>query len=217
MSRTFTPGRELIAALKQAGAAHAVPLAIPVGHPIQACLRVIPTQEDVLDPLDLQLLSDWRNRYVKSFLTEFHSHPSRTATWLSQHVHHNDGKILFMLESLDGQRWGHIGLAFINWDTGYGEADAIVNGGDAPKGMMKLALRTCLAWAKQSLGLQTLGVRVRSDNPAVEFYKKVGFQEFKRVPLARTVNGNDVTWFEDPSLGNVEPALVYMTYHEPTT
>lgn len=214
MNAGLAQGRDLLALLKQVASAGAVPLTIPVGQPVQALLRVIPSQPAHLDSEDLSLLSDWRNRYVKSFLTEFHAHPERTASWLCNHVHENDGKILFMLESLNGERWGHIGLAFIDWQSGYGEADAIVNGGAAPRGLMKLGLQTCLRWAKQSLGLQTLGVRVRSDNPALEFYKKVGFQEIKRVPLAHEIDGENINWFEAPELGDDVPALVYMIYHE---
>ncbi len=214
MSTALETGRALLAQLKQVASANSLPLTIPVGQPVQALLRVIPSRAEHLNANDLSLLSDWRNRYVKSFLTEFHAHPERTANWLCQHVHHNDGKILFMLESLDGQAWGHIGLAFIDWQSAYGEADAIVNGGGAPRGMMKQGLQACLRWAKESLGLQTLGVRVRSDNPAVEFYKKVGFQEIKRVALAHEVDGEAINWFEDPSLSGDVPALVYMIYHE---
>lgn len=207
-------GRQCLALLKAGAARDKVPLVIPVGMPVQAVLRVIPTLAGSLDPLDLELLSEWRNRHVKSFLTEFVAHPARTGAWLSGPVHENDGKILFMVESLDGVRLGHIGLAFIDWDSGYGEADAIVRGGEAPPGLMKLALQTALRWARDQLGLTRLGVRVRSDNSALEFYRKVGFRETKRVPLASATQADGIVWTEDPSLGQAEPSLVYMLYQE---
>jgi RimJ/RimL family protein N-acetyltransferase len=206
--------RQTLALLKQQAATDKVALVIPVGKPVRATLRVIPTLAGKLDPLDLALLSDWRNRYVKSFLTEFDATPARTAGWLTGAVHGNDGKILFMVESLDGTRLGHIGLAFIDWERGYGEADAIVSGGDSPPGLMKLALQTTLQWARDQLGLTSLGVRVRSDNPALAFYRKVGFNEIKRVPLACRVHADGVDWTEDPALIDAAASLVYMLYQE---
>ncbi|MFZ6692472.1 GNAT family N-acetyltransferase [Undibacterium sp. SXout20W] len=212
MTVDLSTGRVLVRCLKDSSGLNQTNLVIPVGKPVQAYLRVISTVEGKLDPVDLSLLSDWRNKYVKSFLTEFHSYPERTAKWLTNYVHQSDGKILFMLENLDGVRLGHIGLAFINWETGYGEADAIVSGGDSPRGLMKLALQTTLKWARNQLSLTTLGVRVRSDNTALDFYKKVGFEETKRVPLRFEKNGDDINWFEDENFLAFEASLVYMIY-----
>lgn len=207
-------GRQLLAALKATAAAGKATLALPIGSPVCAVLRPIPTAPGNLDPVDLRLLSEWRNRFVKSFLTEFVANDERTGKWLSSAVHNDDGKILLMVENLQGERVGHIGLGFIDWTTGYGEADAIVRGGDSPPGLMKLALQTALKWAQEQLGLTTLGVRVRSDNTALDFYRKVGFQEIKRVPLAVTETPDMITWFEDPALKHSRASLVYMIYKE---
>jgi RimJ/RimL family protein N-acetyltransferase len=214
MNQKLTDGRALLRVIKASAACNQLSLVLPVDSPVRAYLRPIATAEGQLDETDLVLLSDWRNKYVKSFLTEFHANPARTADWLTKFVHRNDGKILFMLEDLNGERLGHIGLAFIDWENSYGEADAIVSGGNSPPGLMKIALQTSLRWAREQLGLEKLGVRVRSDNSALEFYKKVGFYEKKRVPLGFTKDGEDITWFEDESLGNDVPSLVYMIYEE---
>jgi RimJ/RimL family protein N-acetyltransferase len=210
----LSAGRQFLAFLKATAAPGKATLVLPIGKPVVAYLRTIPTAPDRLDPIDIELLGEWRNRFVKAFLTEFVAHPARTAAWLSGPVHENDGKILFMVESLDGERLGHIGLAFIDWTTGYGEADAIVRGGDAPPGLMKLALQTTLQWARDQLGLTTLGVRVRSDNSALDFYRKVGFKETKRVPLVPEMRVGTVIWSEAPTLPDAEASLVYMLYAE---
>ena len=93
-----------------------------------------------------------------------------------------------MLDALDGTRLGHLGIGFIDWEGGYGEADAIVSGGASPPGLMKAALQTLLRWAETQLGLRRLAVRVRSDNPAVAFYARTGFREWQRVPIAAVVS-----------------------------
>lgn len=212
---TPTPGQQLFAAIKQTTRAGQPGLLLPVGQPLRAVVRPIATVPGHTDAIDVQLLTDWRNRHVKSFLTGFVSTPERTAAWLAAGVHENPGKMLFMVETLEGERVGHVGLGFIDWERGYGEADAIVSGGASPPGLMKASLLALMRWARDALGLQTLAVRVRSDNPAVEFYRKVGFQEFQRVPIvARAVPGG-VDWAEDPTAVGASASLVYMQLQLP--
>lgn len=204
------PGQRLFAAIKQTTRAGEPGLVLPVGQPLAAVLRPIATVPGHIDGTDVQLLTDWRNRHVKSFLTEFVSTPERTTAWLGSGVHGNPGKMLFMVETLDGRRVGHVGLGFIDWECGYGEADAIVSGGASPSGLMKASLLALLHWARSTLELQTLAVRVRSDNPAVEFYRKVGFQEFQRVPIVASTVPDGVDWAEDPAAIDAAASLVYM-------
>ncbi|MFB9244011.1 GNAT family N-acetyltransferase [Massilia antarctica] len=204
-------GQALFAAFKQAAGAGS-DLVIPVGQPVEAVLRPIATASDRINLDDARLLSEWRNRFVTSFLTEFDSHETRTANWLATAVARDPGKILFMVDTLDGRSVGHVGLGFIDWDKGYVEADAIVRGGDCRKGLMTLALQALLHWARAGLGLPDAWVRVRSDNPAVAFYEKAGFGEVKRVPLASSSADGQITWVEDPAAGSNAPALVYMRY-----
>lgn len=205
-------GERLLRALKDATTAGAPALVLPVGSPVRALLRPIATVPGATDAVDVRLLSEWRNRHVKSFLTEFEAHDARTAEWLTTSIHGNGGKLLFMLDALDGTRLGHLGLGFIDWERRYGEADAIVSGGASPPGLMKLALRTLLSWARSQLGIEQLAVRVRSDNPAVAFYEKVGFREWQRVPLAVRRGAELTEWVEDPSLADAEASLVHMRY-----
>lgn len=203
-------GQQLLAALKSTAKHGHVSLALPVGQPVKALIRPIATVSGHLDPEDVRLLTEWRNRYVKSFLTEFVANDGRTAQWLTKSVHANPSKMLFMVESLAGERFGHIGLGFIDWATGYGEADAIVSGGSSPKGLMKESLQALLRWARDVLGLSKLAVRVRSDNSAVEFYRKVGFVEYQRVPLLAEKTADGVNWFESPQAKDYVASLVYM-------
>lgn len=202
--------RRLFEEYKRAAGSPAA-LVLPVGRPVEALLRPIATHGDRISLDDARLLSEWRNRFVKSFLTEFVSHEARTANWLRTAVADDPGKILFMVDTLDGRSVGHVGLGFIDWAGGYVEADAIVRGGEARPGLMTLALHALLHWA-HSLGLEQAWVRVRSDNPAVAFYRKAGFAEVKRVPLAATIADGQITWTEDPAAGPAAPALVYMRY-----
>lgn len=210
---TPTPGEQLFAALKSSTRAGQPGLVLPVGQPLEAVIRPIATDPGHLDPVDVQLLTEWRNRHVKSFLTEFVSTSERTAAWLGTAVHANPGKMLFMVDTAAGQRVGHVGLGFIDWQRGYGEADAIVSGGESPPGLMKRSLLALMQWSRDALGLQTLAVRVRSDNTAVDFYRKVGFCEYQRVPIVATAVPEGIHWAEDVAATDAPASLVYMQLH----
>jgi RimJ/RimL family protein N-acetyltransferase len=207
-SRNF--GKELFLAIKTTTRARHPSFVLPVGKPMLAVLRPVATVPGCLDPNDIQLLTKWRNQYVKSFLTEFVATDTQTSQWLSGPVHGNLGKLLFMVETPDGKCVGHVGLGFIDWEKAYGEADAIVSGGNSPPGLMKESLLALMRWSRDVLQLTTLAVRVRSDNSAVEFYRKVGFQEYKRVPLVASLVGGGVNWSEDIEAQNSTASLVYM-------
>ena len=205
------PARNFLVELKKAAGRPGPPLSLPVGNPVQALLRPVATQAQYLDPEDVKVLTQWRNRFVRSFLTEFEATETRTARWLVETVGPSDSRILFMAQDVGGRVFGYMGLAFIDWDRRSGEADAIVRGGDAPPGTMSLALRVLLDWSRGQLGLERMGVRVLSDNPAVEFYRKAGFRETKRVALRRIEKHGEILWEECESGPSGGRTLVHMT------
>jgi hypothetical protein len=203
-------GKYLLRYYKQTAGRRSALLCLTVGQPYRALLRPVATQQNLVNPNDVRLLTTWRNKYVSSFLTEFTATPERTENWLTNIVGPDDGRILFMVDDLNGRTFGYMGIAFINWDDKYVEADAVVRGDSAPPGTMSSALKTLLAWSNIHLGLEQIHVRVRSDNSALEFYRKVGFVEQKRVPLGRSTQGAMIAWAEDASVRTPQVELVYM-------
>lgn len=204
-------GRELLKALKSTASANAPCLSIPVGTPIEAILRPVATGRERLNAADMRLLTEWRNRFVNAFLTNFEANEERTARWLTEMVGPDETRILFMVDdAATRQTVGYMGLAFINWTKKSGEADAIVRGADCAPGLMTRALLTLLEWSRVQLGLEHLGVRVRSDNTALEFYSKLGFTEERRVGLRRTEDAGMIRWVEDESLEDAGLSLVHM-------
>jgi len=199
-------------AIKQA-ARGASGLCLPVGRPPIVLLRPVSTTAGRLDAKDVKVLTEWRNRYGTSFLTEFQATEDRTADWLTHSVGPDGTRILFMVDGIsDAITIGYMGLAFIDWDQHYGEADAIVRGLPAERGVMRQALVALLTWAKESLGLTSFGVRVRSDNPAISFYAALGFHAVRRVPLRRCKKSDSgmIVWSEDSGAPVEEPFLVHM-------
>lgn len=180
---------------------------IPVGDPVEAVLRPVATDDDV------RVLTKWRNRFVGSFLTEFEATEARTEQWLTEVVGPDPTRMLFMLDDVHGRTIGYLGLAFIDWQERTGEADAIVRGVDELPGVMTKALLALLRWAHRELGLtKALNVRVRSDNPAVNFYLKLG-TETRRVPLREIKEPGMTRWIEDESFAGSSTELVYITFH----
>lgn len=205
-------GRDLSIAIKATAGKHGPALVIPINSPPEAFLRPVATRKELLNADDVRLLTDWRNRFVQSFLTEFQATESRTARWLVEVVGPNEGKILFMVDDPSGRTFGYMGLDFIDWVQGAAEADAIVRGAESVPGTMTRALQTMLGWARSQLGLHKIGVRVRSDNTALEFYRKIGFDEIRRLPLRRIVEKEVIRWIEDESLQSAEVYLVHMLW-----
>ncbi|MEN9572881.1 MAG: hypothetical protein RL514_736 [Verrucomicrobiota bacterium] len=174
-------------------------LCLPVGQPPRALLRPVAVSSTRLSATDVEHLTNWRNLFVGAFLTRFESTPARTRRWLSDYVANDDTRMLFMADLPNGETIGYIGLAYIDWAARRGEADAVVRGGDAPKGLMTDCLRTLLGWGVNQLALRSIGVRVLSSNPALDFYRKFGFEECRRVPLTRAERNGDEVWVENES------------------
>jgi RimJ/RimL family protein N-acetyltransferase len=208
-----TRSRELLTTLKK-GAGDGLPgLCLPVGSPVVALLRPLGTTPGTTGLADIARLTNWRNRFVTAFLTEFEATPERTARWLATTVHQDDTKIIFMVDELDGRTVGYMGLAAINWDSGYFEADSIVRGEPAPRGLMGESLKTLMRWAAAQFGFGDPWVRVRSDNPALRFYEEIGFEEQFCVPLRRTEEHGMIVWIQDERMQSTDPHLVHMRWN----
>ena len=203
-------GRDLLQAAKASAAPGQPTLSLVVGRPMMGLLRPVSTHPGRTSPADVRALTDWRNRHVRSFLTEFVATEERTERWLVESVGPDDTRILFMVEDAAGRTVGYMGLAFIDWETGYAEFDAIVRGAESPPGLMSRSIRTMWSWGRSALGLERLCGRVRSDNPALAFFEKLGVSEHGRVPLRREQAGGEVRWVEDPSMEAGGPSLVHL-------
>jgi RimJ/RimL family protein N-acetyltransferase len=152
-----------------------------------------PTPEQV-SPRDVALLTQWRNQYRRYFLTDFVATNERTMRWLTSTAGPDSSRILFMVEASDGEPFGHVGLCSV--DEAYGELDNVVRGREGPKGSMAAAATAVCAWARSTLGLEQLWVRVMADNPAVGFYEKLGFRRVKDVPLEYRGTPEEGNWME---------------------
>ena len=203
-------GQQILQLIKATAGMGKSQFCIPVGKPVSALLRPVATSNFFLNSEDIKKLTDWRNLFVKAFLTEFQATEAQTKKWLVEIVGPNPNKILFMVDDINSNTFAYMGIDYIDWNKKYGEADAIVRGEQAPHGTMKLALLTLLDWAKNQLGLKEIGIRVLSDNTALEFYHKVGFRDTVRVPLRKVHDKEKICWKENKSIKYPSKSLVKM-------
>lgn len=186
---------------------------IPVGEPVEAVMRPVATTPGSINAADVRVLTEWRNRFVTSFLTEFEANDERTERWLIEVVGPDPERILFMLDDLNGRTIGYLGLAFIDWEKLTGEADAFVRGVDDMPGIMKKAALALFGWGHRELGLTTaMTARIRWDNPSLPFFLKIS-TENRRVPLRAIEEPDMRRWVEDESLASSPAGLVYITFH----
>lgn len=204
--------KELLKLIKSTLSVEKNPMVIPVGNPVIAFLRPLVLKKEIQNKGDIEALTNYRNKFKKSFLTEFEANVEQTSNWLDTVVAENPSKIIFMVDDINLKTIGYMGLDFINWEEAHGEADAIVRGEEAPKGLMTQALTTLLSWAHNTLKLKSISVRVLSDNKAVTFYKKLGFVEKEQIPLKKLASEDIVSWIEDSSLTEAERHLVCMDF-----
>lgn len=208
-------GRELLRALKETATCAGPQLVLNIPKFKNYYLRPIPTKSTSLNSQDVLCLTEWRNRNKNAFLTEFIATTDRTQRWLTEVVHNDDSRILFMLVDVDESPIGYMGFGYIKWAEGYGEADAVVRGNPSEKGVMSEGLVAMMNWARCQLGINHIGVRVLSDNRALCFYNRLGFVETKRAPLLKHEAAEKVTWIEDELCREPERYLVYHKLYRP--
>lgn len=174
-------------------------------------LRLRPLQGSApgLSARDVELLTEWRNRYRRFFLTDFTATVEQTRAWLLKSGS-DPSRILFMIEPEGRSPFGHAGLCNLRPAKAYAELDNVVRGADGPRGGMTAAVTTLCEWAASSLGVTALWVRVMSDNPAVSFYEKLGFRRAYDVALELQCDGSKAVWMERPDRRTADRYLRYM-------
>lgn len=132
-----------------------------------------------------QMLTAARNENANSFLTFFEATADRTTKWLVDSVSADASRILFVLKnSKTRELYGYMGLAYGDEAGQRIEGDAIVRYSKRIEpGLMKAAFLRLIGWTTKALGFDLICLRVLSDNPAIDFYRKCGFKVVSEVSL----------------------------------
>lgn len=182
---------------------------IDVGRPPHSHLRVVPTSRETVRADDALALTRWRQRHADAFLSRFDGTPKRTTGWLTEVVANDESRIIFLIEDSQGIAYGTMGIIEADFSAGQFELDGVMRGEPAPRrGAMADAVLALLGWAGEALHLSEAQIRVLADNPAVEFYRRLGFSERGRVGLREVVTADGTELVEDEAA--TAPSLIRM-------
>lgn len=209
--------QEVFQGLKGIGSVDLSSLCLPVDG-TEFVLAPVNCNSGKIDEDIVNMLTEARNFNADSFLTYFTATPQRTFRWIVDTVASDDTRILFAVRNLHtAALHGYMGLAHGDSTGDRIEGDAIVRfAAESRPGLMRKAFLRLVTWVKFELGLSEVWVRVLSDNPAIEFYKKCDFMVAETVPLfeVRAANGELLELSESRAgdLAESPRTLSYMRY-----
>ena len=185
----------LIRQMKAATFAEAAQLAIPVTSAQGETVgKLVPVGEWILDDREkIELISGWRKRAMRMFLTQFESTYEKAHGYLKNLSVAQENRLLFLMYDDAGRFVGHMGLADVNGARG--ELDNFMRGVDGGNpNLVFLAELALLHWAFGTLGLQQSVVSVLSYNwLTVQLHEEVGFTVTENLPLKKSETDGVVT------------------------
>ncbi len=137
-------------------------------------------QDNISNQKLIKSLADWRRDNQSWYPTVFTVTEEGTKLWLKKQVIDVDDRILFLIVSMDGVVFGHMGLFRGEIDNVLRGKKGIVDGG------MTQGLRALMKFCATDLRIKNLYLRVFSDNvKAIHYYKNCGFSEIGKIPLKK--------------------------------
>jgi len=152
----------------------------------------------------LQRLTAWRNTNVHVYPTQFNATLESTRSWLKDRLLAVDDRMLFLVTDAKGKVFGHLGFNGCHNDEAFFEIDNVVRGElEGEQGLFSAAIQALVEWARTTVAVEGFFLRVMDDNPrAIDFYKRNGFTETKRIALKRSVRG-EMTSYSEVAAGEV--------------
>lgn len=163
---------------------------------IMGRLRSI-TYSTLKNESEIKMLMNWRKSAQEWFPSQFKVTIEGTRKWLDKQLLNEKERILFMIENKEGSPVGHVGLFRFDYKHKTCEIDNVIRGENILPGVMKYACKALLDWAFNTLGIETVYLRVFSDNVrALNLYNSLGFKEIQRTPLMMVKEGEVTRWID---------------------
>jgi RimJ/RimL family protein N-acetyltransferase len=168
---------------------------IKIGETKFGRLRPI-TVNSIANKAEIEMLANWRKNRQEFFTTQFNVTVESTKKWLEEKILPSDCNILFIVENEEHIPIGQVGLCEIDHQKKYCLFDNILRGDTQHfKGGMKLACSTLLNWCFKVLNMETVYLKVLSDNErAIRLYKELGFKEIQKMPLINQTENGITKW-----------------------
>lgn len=161
--------------------------------------RLVPiTASDQLSRKVISLLTLWRKNNDWWFPSQFNVTYEGTKRWLTSQLIEKKGRILFFLEDRKHNKIGHMGLYTFNYEENSCEIDNVIRGKKSAPGVMTDALQVLLKWTYDVLKIQTIYLRVFSDNErAIQLYRRCHFVDECIIPLKKEIHDDGTYWIEE--------------------
>ncbi len=152
-------------------------------------------------------LTNWRNKNMGVFLTQFVATPERTKNWLENIVFKSQGQMLFLIyegESLVGQ----VGFKDLTYQDGIVDGGMRGNVSHNPK-ILTFAHKSLIKWLFENAQISRLYGWLVADNPGgIMMNKQIGWQDWEKYPLIRVDDNGESSWIIG-NKGDVSPDKKY--------
>jgi len=143
-------------------------------------------------------LGRWRKENEEWFPAKFKITTLRTTKWFKEKVIGAPDRLLFLIK-VRNRYIGHVGLFRFDFRQKMCQIDNILRGKPGYPGIMGNAILHMIDWGKKQLGLVAYTLRVASDNKrACRLYGRLGFVEYKRIPLIQIAGKDGLEWVDAP-------------------
>ena len=162
----------------------------------------------------IKKLTNWRNKNVHVYPTQFVATIQSTKIWLKDRLLAIDDRMLFLIVDNQGKVVGHIGFNGCNNNDFLFEIDNVVRGeSTAAKGIISAGMFALIEWARKTLNVDGFFLRVMDDNTqAINFYKRNGFREDCRIPLLNEEKNGVISYREAHKGEEVSKSFVRMVW-----
>ena len=156
--------------------------------------EMVPLNKNHLnDPEMIQLLTDWRNRNMEYFLSQFVATPERTHIWMRDVLFKKGDQLLFLIRANE-KLVGHFG--FKNLTTNHVLLDNAMRGSrDGHPKLFTFAGKVLVDWLIRMFSIERIDAYVMVENVAsIMMSKQIGFKDWHKYPLIKEVTKSGINW-----------------------
>ena len=154
-------------------------------------------------------LTEWRNRSMRYFLTQFKATEETTGNWVKNILLTSDDRLLYLIYDHTNCLIGHIGIC--NIENDHAELDNLIRGemGGNPR-LVYFSEKALLNWAIKVLKINYFYGYVLAHNIlALNLHQSVGFELTDKIPLIKNYQDNKLV-LEKGRIDEASPDGLYL-------
>ncbi len=138
-------------------------------------------------------LTDWRNKNMGMFLTQFVATPERTKNWLENVVFKSQSQLLFLIYEAD-DLVGQVGFKDLTFQDGIVDGGMRGNSSINPK-ILTYAHKSMIRWLFENAKIACLYGWLIADNPGgVMMNRQIGWHKWEKLPLIKNNHNGEISW-----------------------